>query len=148
MTATLYDVAGLKNRARGGWVNLLSRFGVDAALLSNRHGPCPGCGGKDRFRFDDQEGNGTFICSQGGGGNLAGDGLTLLMHVKGWEWQRCVQEIAEALGLSPRPAGSKPLEWLLRLEPRGGIGAEVRSEENSGDRSQKVEEFVRGARGG
>lgn len=144
MTATLYDVAGLKSRARGGWVNLLSRFGVDAALLSNRHGPCPGCGGKDRFRFDDQEGNGTFICSQGGGGNLAGDGLALLMHVKRWEWQRCVQEIAEALGLSPRPAGTKPASGSYDWNQ--GVASEPKIDRKKipGIDREKVEEFVRG----
>jgi Zinc-binding domain of primase-helicase len=145
MTATLYDVAALKNRARGGWVNLLSRFGVDAALLTNRHGPCPGCGGKDRFRFDDQEGNGTFICSQGGAGNLAGDGLALLMHVKGWEWQRCVQEIAEALGLEPKKAGHKGPSHTA-YDWNQGVAAEPKLDRKkipAIDRD-KVEEFVRG----
>ncbi|MCL7666907.1 DNA primase, partial [Klebsiella pneumoniae] len=36
--------------------------------------PWPVCGGKDRFRFDDQEGRGTWFCNQCG----AGDGLALV----------------------------------------------------------------------
>ena len=34
-------------------------LGVPAKALTNRHGPCPICGGKDRFRFDDKGGRGT-----------------------------------------------------------------------------------------
>jgi putative DNA primase/helicase len=37
------------------------------------------CGGKDRFRFDDKNGKGTFFCNQCG----AGDGLDLIQKVKG-----------------------------------------------------------------
>ncbi|MEH0833622.1 AAA family ATPase [Pectobacterium cacticida] len=43
----------------------------------HRHGPCPICGGKDRFRFDDLEGRGTWFCNQ----CRAGDGLDLVAKV-------------------------------------------------------------------
>ena len=88
-----FDAREVLDAARGRWGAVLSGFGVNGALLTGRHGPCPGCGGRDRFRFDDKEGEGTFICSQGGGGNLSGNGLTLLQHVTGWEWKKCVEEI-------------------------------------------------------
>jgi hypothetical protein len=42
--------------ARGEWPQVLGRIGVRTELLTPRHGPCPGCGGRDRFRFDDKEG--------------------------------------------------------------------------------------------
>jgi hypothetical protein len=70
----------VKKQARHHWVELLIAAGIDAKALRNVHGPCPGCGGKDRFRFDDHDGNGTFICSQGNGDNLSGDGFELLQH--------------------------------------------------------------------
>jgi putative DNA primase/helicase len=38
---------------------------LDGKVLIGRHGPCPGCGGKDRLRFDDID-NGMFYCSGGG----------------------------------------------------------------------------------
>ncbi len=90
-----FDARDVLDAARGRWESVLSGFGVNTALLTGRHGPCPGCGGRDRFRFDDKEGEGTFICSQGGGGNLSGNGLTLLQHVTGWEWKKCVEEIGK-----------------------------------------------------
>ncbi len=43
-------------------------------MVKNRHTSCPVCGGTDRFRFDDQEGRGTWICNQCG----AGDGMDLV----------------------------------------------------------------------
>jgi len=72
---------GVKRQARNRWNELLVAAGIDARALRNNHGPCPGCGGKDRFRYDDKDGDGTFICSQGNGNTLAGDGFELLQHV-------------------------------------------------------------------
>ncbi len=51
-------------RARGRWSEILPRLGIDARFLRNRHGPCPLCGGKDRFRFDDRDGSGSYFCNQ------------------------------------------------------------------------------------
>lgn len=42
--------------ARGNWKSILRQTGVPESALSGKHSPCPGCGGKDRFRFDDREG--------------------------------------------------------------------------------------------
>lgn len=37
---------------------------ISERALENKHGPCPICHGKDRYRFDDLEGKGTFYCNQ------------------------------------------------------------------------------------
>lgn len=105
-----YDAAEVKAKAQDRWVEILTHFGIASDFLENVHGPCPGCNGKDRFRFDDTDGNGTFLCSQGGGGILSGDGFELLAHVKGWEWKRCLAEVAEFLSVaaSPSTAPSAP----------------------------------------
>jgi len=76
-THTFDDV---KRQARNRWNELLVAAGIDPKVLRNNHGPCPGCGGKDRFRYDDKDGDGTFICSQGDGNTLSGDGFELLQH--------------------------------------------------------------------
>ena len=41
-----------KERAVGRWKSILPAFGVTPQQLTGKHGPCPLCGGKDRFRFD------------------------------------------------------------------------------------------------
>lgn len=92
-----YQAEDVRNAARGRWVDVLARLGIRTELLNSKHGPCPGCGGRDRFRFDDKNGEGTFICSQGGGELLSGDGIALLMHVQNWEWKRCIEQVGRLL---------------------------------------------------
>ena len=95
--------AEIKQRARHQWPAILAGLGIDEVYLRNRHGPCPACGGKDRFRFDDREGNGGYYCNQCG----AGDGFSLLAKVHGWTPQEALQAVARWLGLvgyGPAPA--------------------------------------------
>ncbi|EMO7976668.1 helicase, partial [Salmonella enterica subsp. enterica serovar Kentucky] len=54
------------------WPHVLGCLNINVPDSPRRHAPCPACGGKDRFRFDDN-GRGSFICNQCG----AGDGLDL-----------------------------------------------------------------------
>lgn len=61
----------------GKWRSVLSRLGIDVPDNPNKHGPCPICGkghNSHRFRFDDNGGRGTWICTQCG----AGDGWKLI----------------------------------------------------------------------
>ena len=50
----------IKELAIGMWPQILPALGVGRGFLENKHGPCPLCGGKDRYRFDDKNGRGTF----------------------------------------------------------------------------------------
>ena len=65
--------------AKGKWASLLPQIGVDSRFLSRRNGPCPICGGKDRFRFTDYQGEGRYYCNQCG----PGDGFDLIEKVTG-----------------------------------------------------------------
>jgi putative DNA primase/helicase len=87
----------LKDRARGRWFGILSAVGVPAKALRNRHGPCPVCGGKDRFRFDDKGGTGSFYCSQCG----PGDGIELVKRMRQVEFRQAARLIEEHLGEAP-----------------------------------------------
>jgi putative DNA primase/helicase len=80
--------------AIGHWNYLLPALGVDVKYLKNEHGPCPICGGKDRFRWDDRNHTGTFICSQCG----AGDGFDLARKVTGKTFREIAEQIAQILG--------------------------------------------------
>ena len=64
------------------WLAVLPQYISNASLQiengtpTRRRGPCPiaGCGGKDRFLFDNKHGDGMWFCNFCGGGN----GFTLL----------------------------------------------------------------------
>ncbi len=102
MSQPYFHYGEVKRAAQGRWVQVLGSLGANVMLLRNMHGPCPACGGRDRFRFDDQDGEGTFICSQGGGGNLSGNGFGLVQHLRGCEWREALALVGEALGMQPR----------------------------------------------
>jgi putative DNA primase/helicase len=81
-------------RARGRWHEILSRLGVDTQFLRNRHGPCPICGGKDRFRFDDRNGTGSYFCNGCG----PGVGLILIRKFKDWNHATACREVDKIIG--------------------------------------------------
>jgi putative DNA primase/helicase len=84
----------LKDRAQGRWSGILPALGIAETFLTGKHGPCPLCGGKDRWRWDNREGRGTWICSKCG----AGDGITLVMKRNGWEFREAAKEIEAVIG--------------------------------------------------
>lgn len=89
--------------AQGRWRSILTVLGIDERALSGKHGPCPMCGGKDRFRFDDREGRGTYFCSGCG----AGDGVQLAMGITGQSF-RDVARAVERIAGTARPSNTKP----------------------------------------
>jgi putative DNA primase/helicase len=98
------DMPNLKHRARGCWREVLPALGLPRQILSGKHQPCPMCGGKDRFRFDNKRNEGTWFCSQCG----AGDGITLVMKAKGLDFKTAAREIEALIG-SAKPV-DVPLE--------------------------------------
>ena len=58
------DVKTLKSKAQGKWFQILAAVGVDDTCLDGKHHPCPICGGTDRFRWDNKDGNGSYFCNQ------------------------------------------------------------------------------------
>lgn len=75
--------------AQGKWRDILVALGVDPSFLVNNQGPCPVCGGKDRFRWDDRGGRGTFFCNQ----CRSGDGFRLLERLHGWPFSEAARNV-------------------------------------------------------
>jgi putative DNA primase/helicase len=84
----------IAQQALGKWPSILTTLGIDQSFLKNRHGPCPMCGGKDRFRFDDKNGKGSYFCSGCG----AGDGFNLLQKLNGWTFAEAAKRVEEIIG--------------------------------------------------
>ena len=88
----------IKEATQGRWPEIFLALGVRVGS-SGRHCPCPICGpGKDgtRYRFDDKEGKGTWICNHCG----AGDGFSLVMKVLGVNFRGAVKAIEGVIGLA------------------------------------------------
>ncbi|MGB0942951.1 MAG: primase-helicase zinc-binding domain-containing protein [Marinomonas sp.] len=88
-------------KATGMWQKLLPQLcGMHETTFNGKHQPCPCCGGKDRFRFDDNlenKGDGGYVCSQCGSGN----GLSLLMKSTGIEFGAALTMLGEWLACVP-----------------------------------------------
>jgi len=90
--------------ATGQWPAILGALaGLSSDQLTDKHQPCPLCGGKDRYRFDDQDGSGSWFCNQCGGPSQsggAGNGMELLMRRTGWTFKEAAQRIEQHLGIT------------------------------------------------
>jgi putative DNA primase/helicase len=84
----------------GRWESILTSLGVAPEVLTGKHRPCPMCGGKDRFRFDNKEGRGTWYCSHCG----AGDGFKFLLLSNNWTFPQAAREVERVLGMSREDA--------------------------------------------
>jgi putative DNA primase/helicase len=114
-------------RARGRWREILLRLGVESRFLANKHGPCPMCGGRDRYRFDDRDGTGSYFCGQCG----AGVGIILLRKLHGWDHATACRKVDEVIGTdaAPKPCQVRAnnvdklarIERLIREATRPGV---------------------------
>ena len=83
----------ITTQAVGKWQSIFSSLGIDVG--NGKHCPCPVCGGKDRFRFDNKNGRGTYICNQCG----SGDGLELIKNYYHCDAKEASNKVAEYLNL-------------------------------------------------
>jgi phage/plasmid primase-like uncharacterized protein len=87
----------LHERARGRWYGILLAIGINEKFLKRKNGPCPMCGGTDRWRFTDINGKGTWWCNNCHGGN----GFALVMKFTGRPFRAVAQRIEHILGDAP-----------------------------------------------
>lgn len=123
--------------AVGRWPAILVGFGLSMRFLSGKHAPCPLCGGKDRFRFDNKEGRGTYHCSQCG----PGDGFSLLLKWSKQPFATIADQIRKIVGdsslqpvIPPAPDPNQQLDAIRRVwkrsrtpESNGPVDLYVRS---------------------
>ena len=89
-------------RIGAAWPAILDQLAVPEEFrrekVGNRekHGPCPHCGGTDRYFFDNKYGRGDFHCRSCG----HGDGFKLLQLVHGWPFLEALKRVIDAAGLN------------------------------------------------
>ncbi|MXQ71703.1 DUF927 domain-containing protein [Aeromonas caviae] len=120
--------------ANGRWPDLLTAVGIYIPLRG-KHGPCPACGGKDRFRFDNKGGRGTWICNQCG----AGDGLDLVGKVTGKLPKEAAELLAPLVGLSA--GGLDPAE-RERIHQQQQARSEMETKRNEQQRQKAARRAV------
>ncbi len=103
----------VKSASQGRWKSILTSLGIPSQYLKKSHGPCPACGGTNRFRFDDKNGDGTFFCSE----CEPGDGFRLLMVVRGWTFQQTLNAVAGVLGIASGISSRTPLSVTRHHRP-------------------------------
>jgi putative DNA primase/helicase len=113
--------------ARGHWRLLLPALGVHREAMTLKHGPCPFCGGKDRYRWCDHKGSGSWICNQCG----KGDGFDLVVRLTGVPFGLLSIRIREMLGAGRGPHAELRNEgddfrdkirsiWAATIQPKRG----------------------------
>jgi putative DNA primase/helicase len=86
---------------------------MDPEYLTGKHGPCPICEGRDRWRWDNKEGCGTYYCNAHG----AGDGFQLAQDFTGKSFKDVAREIDSMLMTpdKPRPRRADPAVRLRTI---------------------------------
>lgn len=112
------------------WPEVIAQAsGHSSADITTGHGPCPKCGGKDRFRlFDDDSGGG--ICNQCFR-SKNGDGFSVIQWLTGVSFPQAVLKAAEAAGVTVPEAiaqhqwPDKHLVWIDENEHLYSLVLEV-----------------------
>jgi P4 family phage/plasmid primase-like protien len=101
------DVKTAKAAASGRWHEIADRvLGISDDFLSAKHGPCPKCGGTDRWRvFDDFRETGGAVCNQCG---KFGDGFEVARWFRSWGLDEAITRVCDHLGVvdSKKPKAS------------------------------------------
>jgi putative DNA primase/helicase len=105
-----YERDNVLEQAKGRWPGILGHLDLPERFLRPTHGPCPLCGGTNRFRFDNKEGRGTYFCSGCG----PGDGIGLVMKSLNLEFRPALDRVREVLGMA-RP---EPIKAEMREDER------------------------------
>ena len=83
----------VKEACNGRWAEILSAIaGISLDLLDGKAHPCPKCGGKDRFRFTNMDGDGSAICNQCAKRSL-GDGIEVTKWATG-NWMQAINFVS------------------------------------------------------
>nr|EDZ37993.1 MAG: DNA primase [Leptospirillum sp. Group II '5-way CG'] len=107
MRSPCFGGAGTENLD---WSSIFASFEIDVPANPRRHGPCPVCGGKDRFRFDDRNGSGSWFCNQGDLhplGKQAGDGFALVADFFNIGYREAATKVREVSGEPVRSTDRK-----------------------------------------
>lgn len=109
-----YNIDTVKQAASGRWPEIFAALtSTTFDIFDGRHHACPKCGGKDRFRFLDDEA-GACLCNQCFS-TKNGDGFAVLQWLTGNDFKWSLEAVAGHLGINPEK-GSKQRNPAEHLE--------------------------------
>ncbi len=119
----------IKRQAAGRWIQIhRSICGLsDQQLNPKTHGPCPRCGGADRFRaFDDVAETGGLFCNQCHS-ERNGDGLAAVQWIRNCTFSDAVRLVADEIGTNGHhmPAKPKPPASTKTVHPTADKAADA-----------------------
>lgn len=119
-----FELGDVKEAARGRWEDIFSRFNITIPTKDS-HGPCPFCGGEDRFRFDDKYENGDWLCNVCTDSKNR-DGFDLVGKVTSLPFSQVIEEIASIVGLQATSniTDSMRKQWAEEKKIRDRINQE------------------------
>lgn len=92
------QVDAIRAAASTRWPEILSTVGnVSREILDGKHHPCPKCGGKDRFRFLDEQA-GALFCN-GCFNTKNGDGFAAIQWLLGCDFKKSLRLVADYVGV-------------------------------------------------
>lgn len=92
MSMSKIDIDKLKTDVLNKWEDIFASLSINVGC--GEHRPCPVCGGADRFRFDNRDGGGSYICNQCG----AGDGWSLVQKTKNVDFIGAAKMVSDIVG--------------------------------------------------
>lgn len=111
----MVDASEIRSLARGRWLAILTTYGFQAEDLTGRNGPCPKCGGTDRFRFIDED-CGAVLCNQCFR-EKNGDGIAAVQWIRDWTFAETMKELASYLGITESDE-QKPIDIVVEVSRR------------------------------
>ncbi|VVT53968.1 DNA primase, phage associated [Kosakonia radicincitans] len=80
--------------AKGRWSEIFEYYGLPPITGKNHFkGECPVCGARGKYRVDDRDGSGSWICVCG-----SGDGMSLLVKTQGKSFSAISTEVDQIIG--------------------------------------------------
>lgn len=98
--------------AKGQWEKIFAYYGLPS-ITGRKHfkGKCPLCERKGKFRIDDKDGRGTWICTCG-----SGTGFQLLERTQGKSFKDLADEVDQLLGNAREKEAPKSANSSMRAE--------------------------------
>ncbi len=127
----------VSDASRGRWPDILSMLGIDVPASPCAHVACPACGGKDRFRFDD-DGRGAHFCNACG----AGDGLELVKKVNQCDTTRAALMVADVLGMDMLTMHTSTSQDNTRRQQAQADRLAKQEKQKAGEKEERAARFT------